>query len=162
MNFAVIDIVFASVILILVVRCALRGFVEEFLSMAALVAGGLCAFFFFRPGAEFVRNRLGITILPELVAAVGLFLIAFILVKLLESILLDIVDRINLTGVDRALGLVLGAVEGLLLVSAALFLLSVQPLFDTTQLLSGSLFAKYLMPFVTMAGQTAAAAVKGS
>jgi len=161
-NFAVVDIVFASLVLMLIVRCALRGFVEEFLSMAALVAGGLCAFLFFRPGADFVRNTVGLKILPELVAAAGLFLIAFIAVKLVERILSDIVDRINLTGVDRALGGVLGLVEGLLVVSAILFLLSAQPLFDTTELLAGSRFAEYLMPFVSMAGETAAAAVKGS
>lgn len=163
MNIAVIDIVFASLVLILVIRCALRGFIEEFMSMAALVLGVMFAVLFFRAGASFVTGTLGIKVLPELVSFVGLFLIVFVLVKLLEKIIGDIIERIDMAGLDKGLGIVLGLVEGVLLVSVALFVLSVQPLFDPSNLLEKSLFAKYLMPFVTMAGQTAAAAVrKGS
>jgi len=160
MNFAVIDIVFASLILILTIRCALRGFIEEFMAMAAMVLGVLSAVLFFKPGADFVSGRLGISVLPEVVSFAALFLIVFILVKLLESILGDIVDRIDMTGLDRGLGVVFGLVEGLLVVSVALFALSVQPLFDPSGLLEESLFARYLMPLVSMAGESAAAAVR--
>ena len=163
MNIAVIDIVFASIVLILVVRCALRGFIEEFMSMAALVLGVLFAVLFFKPGAAFVSGKLGVTMLPEVVSFIALFLIAFIIVKIFEKILCGIIERIDMAGLDKGLGVVLGLVEGLLVVSVALFVVSVQPLFDPTNLLDKSLFAKYLMPFVTMAGQTAAAAMrKGS
>ncbi len=160
MNFAVIDIVFACLVLILVVRCALRGFVEEFMSMASFVLGILFAVLFFKPGAAFLVKRFGLTVLPELVAFVVLFLIVFVLVKILEHIVGDIIDRVNLSGLDKGLGIVLGLVEGLLVVCVALFVLSVQPLFDPSGLLGGSLFAHYLMPFVSMAGENAAAAVR--
>jgi membrane protein required for colicin V production len=161
-NIATIDIVFGSLILILVVRCALRGFIEEFMSMAALVLGLLCAILFFKPGAEYVRSKLGDQYLPELVAFVGLFLIAFVLVKILERILKDIMEQVKLGGVDRLLGVLLGLVEGLLVVSAALFVLSKQPLFDSSALLDNSFFAKLLLPLVGEAGRSAAAAVKGA
>lgn len=162
MNIATIDIVFGSLILILVVRCALRGFIEEFMSMAALVLGLLCAILFYKPGAEYVRSKLGDQYLPELVAFVGLFLIAFVLVKILERILKDIMEQVKLGGVDRLLGLLLGLVEGLLVVSAALFVLSKQPLFDSSALLDHSFFAKLLLPLIGEAGRSAAAAVKGA
>jgi membrane protein required for colicin V production len=160
MNLAVIDIVFASLILILVVRCALRGFIEEFMSVAALVLGVLFAVLFFKQGAAFISDRLGIKILPEVVSFISLFLIVFILVKILERILDGIVQRIDLTGWDKGFGVALGLVEGLLVVSVALFVLSVQPLFDPAPLLKDSQFAHYLMPFVSMAGESAAEAVR--
>lgn len=158
MNLAAIDIVFGALILILTIRCGLKGFIEEFLSVAALVLGLLCAVAFVRPGAELVKGWLGPNSFPEVIAFVGLFLIAFILVKILERVLGDIVDRVNLEGLDRALGVLLGLVEGLLVVSVALFVLSVQPLFDAGPLLSHSIFAKYLMPIVHAASSAAARA----
>jgi membrane protein required for colicin V production len=160
MHVAVIDIVFASIILILVIRCALRGFIEEFMSMAALVIGVLFAVLFFKPGAAFVSGKLGLNILPEVISFISLFLIAFIIVKILERILGGIIERIDMAGVDKGLGFALGLVEGLLVVSVALFVLSVQPLFDPSSLLKESLFARYLMPFVTLAGETAADALR--
>lgn len=162
MNIAVIDIVFASLVVILVIRCFLKGFIEEFMSMAALVLGLIFAFIFFKPGALFLTERFGVTVLPELASFSALFVIAFVVVKILEHILGDIIDRVNLTSVDRALGFVLGLVEGLLVVCFSLFVLSVQPLFDPAELLDGSLFARYLMPLVSLAGESAAAAVKGT
>lgn len=160
MNFAVIDIVFASLVLMLVVRCALRGFIEEFMSVAALVLGVLFAVLFFKPGAVFASEELGVKILPEVVSFIALFLIAFIIVKIVERIIDGIVERINLSGLDKGLGVALGIVEGVLVVSVALFVLSVQPLFDPAGLLKDSVFARYLMPFVSMAGESAAAAVR--
>lgn len=160
MQLAVVDFVFASIVLIMVVRCALRGFVEEFLSVASLVVGVLFAVLFFRPGAAFAVKTLGIKILPEVAAFAALFLIAFIAVKILEKILADVVRQVDVLGLDKGLGIVLGLVEGLLFVSVVLFLLSVQPLFDTAALLKNSVFAKYLMPLVSLASETAAAAAK--
>jgi len=161
MNIATIDIIFGSLVLILAVRCALKGFLDEFLSMAGIVLGVLAAVLLFKPGAAFVRDSLGWTVLPELIAFVALFLIVFIVVKIVEKLVGDIVEKVNLTGLDRAFGVLLGLVEGLLVVSVVLFILSIQPLFDPAALLERSLFAKYLMPLVSLAGESAAAAVKG-
>ena len=84
------------------------------------------------------------------------------MIQILERILKDIAERIRLGAVDRALGFVLGIAEGLLVVSAALFVLTIQPLFDPTALLEGSFFARLLLPLVGEAGRNAAAAVKGA
>ncbi|MDR2501095.1 MAG: CvpA family protein [Treponema sp.] len=144
-----IDIIFSALILIFVIRCALRGFLEEALSMAALVFGAAFAFFFHKAGADFIRERfIGGRILPELLAFTGLFLILFLAVKVLEYILRDILNRIDLGGVNRFLGIFFGLLEGLCLVSFILFILSVQPLFDAEHLLSNSLFARLLFPVI--------------
>jgi membrane protein required for colicin V production len=149
MSLAVIDIVFIALILILVVRCTLRGFVVEVMSMASLVLGVLGAIFFYKNGAVFVEKRFAIAGFPsKLLAFIGIFFVIFIMVKILEYILRDIINRINLGGVDRFLGFLFGLVEGTLLTALALFFLSGQPLFDAAPLLEKSLFARFLLPLM--------------
>ena len=57
MNIAILDIVLGGLILILIIRCALRGFIEEVMSMASLTLGILGAVFFHKKGALFIRER---------------------------------------------------------------------------------------------------------
>jgi membrane protein required for colicin V production len=148
MGFSTIDIIFVSVILILVVRCTLRGFVEEFMSVAAITLGLIVAFLLYPQGAIYVKTKLNIQVLPEALAFGALFLGVFILVKIFEHILRDIVQRVQLGSLDRFLGILWGSVEGLLVVALAIFVLSVQPLFDASSLLDKSLFAHYLLPLI--------------
>jgi membrane protein required for colicin V production len=145
-----IDIIFAVLILIIIVRCALKGFVEEVMSMAALVLGFGAAFFFHKKGAVFLVERYipDMRILPEVLAFVAIFLIVFLAVKFLEFILKDIIARIHLSGVDRFLGAVFGFIEGIVLISLVIFLLSIQPLFDIQPVLEKSYFARTLTPFI--------------
>jgi membrane protein required for colicin V production len=165
MDFEIIDIVFAVLVLLFCVRCVLRGFVEELMSMASVVLGLFAAFSCYQTGGRFVRERFmpGSEILPLIIAFVCLFLIVCLAVKLLAFVLKDIVNRINLAGVDKVLGGVFGVLEGLLLVCLTLFVLSIQPLFDAGPLLAKSLFARYLLPLIgVVAGQSPAQPFSGS
>jgi membrane protein required for colicin V production len=146
----VIDIIFAALMVIIIVRCALKGFVEEVMSVAALVLGFGTAFFFHKKGAAFLVERYipDMKILPEVLAFVAIFLIVFLAVKFLEFILKDIIARIHLSGVDRFLGAVFGFIEGIVLVSLAIFVLTIQPLFDIQPALEKSYFAQALTPFI--------------
>jgi membrane protein required for colicin V production len=158
MNFAPIDILFAAIVLIFTIRCALRGFIKEFMSMAAIVLGLVAAVVFMKPASSLVIRWLGPDFFPELIAFVAVFLLVFLIIKIFEGALNDIAQKINIDGIDRFLGFLLGIVEGVLLVCIILFLLAVQPLFDTSSLLAGSIFAKYLLPLVsivTVAGGSA-------
>ncbi|MDR2246253.1 MAG: CvpA family protein [Treponema sp.] len=146
----IIDTIFTVLMVILIVRCALRGFIEEVLSMAALVLGLGSAFFFHKKGAAFIREKYlpALEVLPEVLAFVLIFLIVFLAVKILEFILKDIVERIHLSGVDRFLGALFGLIEGVVLVSLVVFVLSIQPLFDAGPLLEKSYFARTLAPYI--------------
>ncbi|GHV81456.1 hypothetical protein AGMMS49991_00140 [Spirochaetia bacterium] len=150
MNLQVIDIIFAALILIITIRSFLRGLIEELLSMASVVLGLAAAFFLHKNGGVFLAERfkLEMKILPDVLAFVGIFLIVFAAVKLLEFILRDIVARINLDPLDHFLGAVFGVIEGLMLVSLILWILTVQPLFNPQSLLENSLFAQLLLPFI--------------
>jgi membrane protein required for colicin V production len=154
---AVIDIVFVVLALILTVRCALRGFVEELLSMASVVLGLLAALFFYKNGAAFIAEKFmpDIKIFPEILAFIAIFLIVFILIRILARILKDIVEGIRLGGVDRFLGILFGLVEGLIVISLILVVLTIQPLFDPAPILEKSVFADLLRSLIPETGYRA-------
>jgi len=147
----VLDIVFIILIALFVIRCYLKGFISELLSMAAIVLGLLASLFFYKNGAEFVRAQFmpDTKIVPEVIAFISLFLIVFIIIKFLEAIFKNIIYEVKLGNVDRFLGVIFGLAEGIAVVSLVLFLMRIQPLFDPSSLLSDSIFARLLLPLIT-------------
>jgi membrane protein required for colicin V production len=149
MKLEIIDVIFITVIVIFLIRCALRGFIKEVMTMASLVLGLGAAFFFHKSAGAFIRERYmqGVDVIPEVLGFLGLFLIVFLVIRILEYLLKDIADRINLGGIDRFLGMFFGILEGLIAVSLVLFVLENQPLFDARHLLENSVFARFLLPY---------------
>jgi len=150
MNIAVIDFVFAGVIVLFVLRCVVRGFVSEVVSLASLVLGALTAIFFFRALAGVIRENFmpDMAHVPEIIAFVALFLVVFIVARILEAMLKNVIRGLGLDGLDRFLGAVLGFAEGVVVVCLLLFLINIQPLFDSGPVLRNSFFADLLMPFI--------------
>jgi len=150
MGLAIIDIVFLAIIAIFALRCGLRGIVGELMSMAALVLGLLSAIFFFRKTAELIRGRFvpDVKALPEIISFVAIFIVVFAVIKILETILKDIIERIQLGEVDRFLGFFFGVAEGVIIVCLLLFLIIVQPFVESDLILEGSFLADILMPFI--------------
>jgi membrane protein required for colicin V production len=146
MSYAIVDIVFTMLIIIIVVRTALRGFVEEIFGVAWLILGLLFAVNFYKKGAAFLRTKIlqDVKILPEVLTFIALFLIVFIIVKIITFILKDIVDKINLGGVDHFLGALFGVFEGLFVVSLVIFIINLQPLFDKNTVLKNSIYYQFL------------------
>ena len=150
-NFSPFDFICAGLIVIFAVRCALRGFISELLSMAAIVFGMLASLFFFKKGGAYLCEKFmpGYPVVAEVLAFILLFLIVFIMAKILENLLKGIIEGIRLGGVDRFLGIIFGFIEGLIVVGLVLFIISVQPLFDPGELLNNSFFAGIIMPLIT-------------
>ena len=151
MSLSVLDIIFILLIIVFVIRCYLKGFVSEVFSMAAIVLGLLASLFFYKNGGQFVRERFlnDMEIVPEVIAFIVLFLTVFLIIKILEKVLSDIIYGIRLGGADRFLGIIFGLAEGVVVASLVLFVLKIQPLFDPSQILSDSLFARILLPIIT-------------
>jgi len=151
LSFATIDYIFLILLALFVLRCYLKGFVSEILSMAAIVLGLLASLFFYKNGGVYVRERflMEIKAIPEILAFIALFVIVFVAVKLLEFMLKGIINGIKLGGADKFLGLIFGFIEGLVVICLILFLLRVQPLFDPSSILSDSFFADLLLPLIT-------------
>ena len=151
MTFSIIDVVFVGLIGLFMIRCYLKGFVSEFLSLAGIVLGLLAALFLYKNGGEFIRNKFlpDMDIVPEVLAFIIIFVLIFIIVKVLEKMLIDIIDTVSLTKADGYIGIIFGLAEGIAVISLLLFLLRLQPLFDPDPLLSDSFFARILLPFIT-------------
>jgi membrane protein required for colicin V production len=148
LNFAVIDLVFALLIIAAALRGAIRGFVTEIGMMAALIVGLGGALLFTKSLARLLAQYFGESLWNQIIAFLVIFLLIYILVKLLESLLRGLIDRLSLERLDRALGLFLGLGEGVLLVGIILFLLNWQPFFEVDQLLGSSVFAQLLFPLL--------------
>jgi membrane protein required for colicin V production len=148
MSFALIDIVFVVLLVVLAIRGAIRGFVTEIGSVAALVVGLGGAILFYKPLAALIGRMFGNSMWNPLIAFLVLFLLLYMVIKVLEHLLHAVFDKLNLERLDRAIGFFLGLAEGLLAVCLLLFLLGWQPLFDARQLLERSLFARFLAPIL--------------
>jgi len=151
MNFSVMDIIFVFLIGLFMIRCYLKGFISEVLSMAALFFGFLVSLLLYKNAGEYLKKQFWpeMDVIPFIAAFIGLFVFIFIIVKIIEKMLTNIIDKINLGSADSIIGIVFGLAEGIVVVSLVLFILKVQPLFDSSEVLSGSIFAKLLLPFIT-------------
>jgi membrane protein required for colicin V production len=151
-DFAVIDTVLLIVILLFPIRAALSGFIKEALSLAALVLGILGGFFFREAGADFIRIQVpalqNTRIISETLAFIAIFIIIFLVILFFKKILKDIVNSLNLGGIDRFLGMIFGLIEGISFTVLVLFVIYIQPLFPADNILGGSLLAGIFLPLL--------------
>jgi membrane protein required for colicin V production len=151
-SFSAIDFIFIGLIALFMIRCFLKGFVSELLSMAAVVLGLLAALFFHKNGGVFLRNQFWpeLKVIPEIAAFIILFIIVFLVVKIIEKMLVNIINNVSLSGANSFLGLIFGLAEGIVVVCLILLFLKIQPLFDASSLLQNSFFARLLLPLIAV------------
>ncbi len=145
MHLAPIDYVFLGIILIAAIRCAVRGFVTEVLSMAAVILGIAAAVIFSSSLSGVVEKYVGQTMWSQIIAFLAIFIVVYLVVKLLEGILNKVLDKINLEKLDHSLGLILGIVEGVILIVLVVFVMQIQPFFDTSNLLTGGVIPDLIL-----------------
>ena len=153
MNIPAIDMVFIILILIAVLRGAFRGFVREIMAVSSVLLGILLAVLFSGLLAMYLTPLMGETVWNQVVAFLLIFIVVYLVVKLFEAGLNSLIVKINLENLDRALGIFLGLIEGVLLVFLVLFGLQIQPFFATGSLTEGSLFYQFMSPFFPFAVQ---------
>jgi membrane protein required for colicin V production len=151
-----LDWIFIAILALLGIRCMIKGFVAEVLSVAAVLVGILAAVFLYR-GAGLLFVGWGLSAAPEILPAIlgfaAVFLVAFIIVKLIERLLEEGIEAARLGGVDRALGLGLGLAEGLVLVCLVLIAMSLlepdmKSVSGFSKSLHNSFFARVFLPIV--------------
>jgi membrane protein required for colicin V production len=143
-----LDIIFAALLLFMSLRGLFRGALAEFFSVGALGLGIAGAVIFSRELAPYLENSLNVKGWGQIIAFFGIFLAVYVVMKILQKILTGFVETINLENLDKALGFVLGFVEGLALSAAAITVLYIQPIIDLSGPLNASAFAGILLPFI--------------
>lgn len=147
------DIFFVIIFSIIVVHAGVRGFVEEVTGAAWLAGGALISLSFYREGAAFIRTKFfaELPYIPEAMAFIGLFLIAFVAIKLIGGMLRDIIERTGLVTADRLLGFVFGIAKGFIVIAALVFLARRQPLVPEEQIIGGSRIAAFFIKILSIA-----------
>jgi membrane protein required for colicin V production len=148
MSLSPLDVVFGLALAALAVRGALRGFVAEAFALAAVALGALAAVLLGGSLSAAVERVLGPSIWSGVLAFLLIFVVVYLVVALLGAGMRAGVESLSLEELDRALGLLLGALEGLLVVTGLVVILKVQPLFDARRLLLASFFARTLLPLL--------------
>jgi membrane protein required for colicin V production len=145
-NLHPLDVFFGIILLILLLRGLFRGFVEEFGSVASVFLGILAAVLFSGLVAPLLDRYLGPSIWNQVIAFLGLFLIVYLVVKLSEAGLKNLVENAELENLDKALGFFLGLIEGLLVVFVLMFILYIQPLIPMEEAIQSSITGRLLLP----------------
>ena len=139
-----LDIICILLLLVFIVRGLIRGFVTEFSAIAAILAGVLIASFFSGIAATVLNQYLEPSFWNQVIAFLSLFIVTYLIVKLFEAGLKSLIEKANLTNLNKALGVFLGLLEGFALIFIVIFILQLQPFIQTDTLIAESLFAKML------------------
>ncbi len=146
-----LDIVFLIIIVFMALRGVFRGFVREFMAMAAVILGITVAVLFSGVAAVYLQPWVGVGPWSQVISFLALFLVVYLVVRIFENALNKLIERINLESFDRAMGFFLGIAEGLLATFIVVLILQLQPVFDTREMLAGSLIAQFLLPLLPYA-----------
>lgn len=144
MTFAFIDLVFGVIILALAIAGTLKGFVAELFGKAAFILGLIVAVLFYGKLHPYVARWVSVDFFAQAIAFILLFVVTFLLVKIVQHIIGSFFQSEIMSGLNRALGFFLGVIEGLLVVAVILIALNAQPWFDISGLLEGSFFSKIM------------------
>jgi membrane protein required for colicin V production len=150
MHVSPLDMVLALIIVASAIRVAVKGFAEEFSSMAAFILGFLASVLLIKQGSLLV-NSWGIQGVPAAILAfVGIFVVVFVVVKLVVGLLGTVLESLHLGSLNHGLGLILGLAEGCLLACIVLIVLEIQPFVDVTKLLDSSVIARFALPLIDL------------
>jgi len=144
-----IDIVIALVILFFAARTAIVGFVAEFFSKAAVIAGVAVAVVFYRGIAPYVSRIAGEKPFPEIVAFLLIFIVVYLAAKIVQNLAGNAFEGESMTNLDRAMGFFLGLAEGFLAAVVILIAIKGQTWLDLSFMTDRSVFARALDPFLS-------------
>ena len=163
MNFSTIDIIFLILMGVMAFRGLFNGIVKELFSLGSLVFGLLAAMVFYKNLADFFTDQFGHHAWNEGLAFFLVFIIIFIGLKIIERIVLKMMEETAAFSIDKGLGFLLGLIEGIIICSLLTYFLGFQTIINTEKMLSDSLFVPFLakiFPFLESTGSAVLNSIK--
>lgn len=143
-----IDLVFFVVVTAFAIIACFKGFVDELFDRGAPFIAVWSAIFGYKLLAVKLLPYVHFPILANIFAFILVFVLVFLIVKVIQQVVGKIFEGKILGQLNRLLGLAFGVVEGLAIVALVLVILTVQPWFDVSPVLNGSIFYRIFQIFL--------------
>ncbi len=121
-DYAVLGIIALSILV-----GALRGFIKEVFSLAVWAAAFLVAFQYSGALAMMLESHIELPSARTSLAFAGLFLVVLLIGGLITFLIGKLVEKTGLSGTDRLLGGVFGALRGLILILVLMLVAGLTP-----------------------------------
>lgn len=119
MPFEIADIVIVIVLIISGLLAYFRGLVREVLSLATWIGAALAAYYSFPFAQPYVREIISVKGIADAVTWIALFVVALMILTLLNHVISGRVKESALGTIDRGLGFLFGLARGALLICVA-------------------------------------------
>ncbi len=141
------DLVSGVILLFTLIRGLMRGFITEIFSIAAIAFSLFLATMFNQRLAGIINSYYA-TSMASIIAFLSIFILCYILIKLLQDFFSTSIMRLNLQSLDKALGLFAGIVKGVMLIVALLTIIVIQPFGWLKDLIEGSISLQLCSPLL--------------
>lgn len=122
--FTEFDVIVSVILMICVISSFLRGAVKDVLSLLGYIGAAAITLVAFPWAASMAEDWFKSSIMINIVAVVGVYFSALILISLVNSILLSAAKGFRFGFFDRTLGLAFGLIKGLVVVSALHYMIT--------------------------------------
>ncbi len=122
---SLVDIAILAVLALFLLKGVLRGLLREVCSLLGLVLGGVLAFVFHMPLAQFLQDRVNLPAQLSIWGSyLGIFLLTIILFGVLGFVLHRFVKLLFLGGFNRLAGALFGLAQGVVLLAMIMLALN--------------------------------------
>jgi membrane protein required for colicin V production len=143
----VIDIFLFIILLIASIKGYVKGFIHELFSFLIIILGLILSFLFYKP----LGSMIGIVIenrdLSLIISFILIFTFTTILLVLIRNALSNIIESLDITDINRILGLIFGAVKGAIFCTFILIFLRHHQIFKLDKLIDRSFFYQFFERF---------------
>jgi len=122
-----VDYAVLGIIVISILVGTLRGFIKEVFSLAVWAAAFLVAFQYSGALAMMLESHVELPSARTSLAFAGLFLVVLLIGGLITFLIGKLVEKTGLSGTDRLLGGVFGALRGLILILVVMLVAGLTP-----------------------------------